>query len=100
MKLTHVLAFSVLVCGLSVCQSASGQQAAASPAAGMQPVHSPTGVKSVESAMNPDGNRAVEEHMNPDGAKELHEVTNHKAVKSLEEVTKDATVDVNELTVD
>ena len=117
MKLSHVLGVCALVAAIlglvylnSWWQSAKAQQPS-STAGSMEPTSKPDAMKPVEDVMNPSGNKPVEEHMNPGGVKDLEAVTHHtavktpdqlanpKAVKSLEEVTKDATKDVNELTV-
>jgi hypothetical protein len=105
-----IAAILALVYANSWWQSAKAQQAT-SNAGRMEPTSKPDGMKPLEDVMNPSGNKPVEEHMNPAGVKDLESVTrnaavktpdqlaNPKAVKGVEEVTKDATQDVNELTV-
>ena len=117
MKLTHVLGVCALVAAIlalvylnSWWQSASAQQQAKPPTAGtVAPSSSPTAVKSLGEVMNPTGVKDVEEHMNPAGVKDVEQVMQPSVVKtpdqlakptkSLESVTKNATVDVDEVTL-
>jgi hypothetical protein len=117
MKLTHVLGVCALVAAIlalvylnSWWQSANAQQQPKPPTAGtVEPSSSPSAVKPLEEVMNPTGVKPLEEHMNPAGVKDVEKAMDPSVVKtpdqlakptkSLDSVTKDASVDVDEVTL-